>query len=205
MNSLLARFKALPRAAKWLTAFVVFIGAYFLAIEPMLDAIRKYNVEADKIEAELAARRDTRDRVLNSAGEMERAMLAYGKPALPGKGADAAAALERRLNQVLAAHGVRETRKTFKDPVPLTVGREQTPRYNRVAIELNFECDTTKLLAVLKDLERAPEVTAIGRLSVRRVNEPAGRGAKGDSGLLQVQMSPETWTLASAAGERSNP
>lgn len=202
MTALWQRFRALPRASRWLIVFVAFIGLYFGAIEPLLDAMRRYNFEADRIETDLSQRQETRERILNTAGELERSMIAFGRPAFPAKGGDPQTALDKRLSQVLNAHGIRETRRNIKEPVPIPGPRGTPARFNRLVIELTFECDTTKLLAVLKDLEKAPEVTAIARLSVRKLADPGPRG-KGDSGMLQVQVSPETWVLAAANAEKA--
>lgn len=191
--SLARQFKSMPRAAKWLIAFGVFIGAYFLVIEPVVEATSSYNAKADELDKELTRRRDTTERMTNTGADLERAMLAFGRPAIPGKLSNPYEALDRRLDQVIGAHsGVRAIRRSPGRPTPVTSGPANQPtKYTRQVIDLTIECDTQGLIEVLKDLERAPEVTAIGRVTVRKID--AGRSR--DSGLLSVQLAPEVWWL----------
>jgi hypothetical protein len=194
--TIVQRFRALPRAAQWgVWAAVAFI-AYFVAVEPALERYAKISAEADSLESNLRDRASTAQRFESTGGELERAMVALGNPALPAKG-NPLPALDRRVSSVLSAHNVVARKREPRAPIALLTGPGQRdPAFigplsglQRVGIEITFESDTGQLAKILRDLEAAREVASIPRLSVRK----AGDGKPGDQ-KLAVTMTVEAWS-----------
>ena len=208
MNALLTRYHALPRAGKWLAWLGGFLALFFGLINPALSRAGEWGSSAEKIESTLADRAGKKALIDNSAAELERSMLAFGNPAMPQKRRDPLADLDRRVRQVLTAHGVTPKRSVNKGPEPFqrptktADGRaikSDGSKLDRYAIELSFECDTTRLLGVMRDLERAAEVSSLSKVIVRRIVESNSRGGKSDVALLSVTLVPEMWVIAPPA------
>lgn len=205
MNALLLKYRALPRSGKWLTWLVAFLAVFFGVINPAMTLAAQWSASAEKIEDTLADRAAKKTLIDNSAADLERSMLAFGKPAPPQKRRDPLADLDKRVRQVLNAHGISPKRSVnkgpdaFQRPTKTSDGRpikSDGPKLDRYSIELSFECDTTRLLAVMRDLERASEISSLGKVSVRRVVESNSRGGKSEFALLSVTMTPEMWVIA---------
>ncbi|MGH7133530.1 MAG: hypothetical protein ACREJO_16490 [Phycisphaerales bacterium] len=208
MNALLTRYHALPRAGKWLAWLCGFLALFFGLINPALSRASEWGSSAEKIESALADRAGKKSLIENSAADLDRSMLAYGTPAMPQKRRDPTADLDARVRQVLRAHGVTPKRSTSKGPEPFqrpsktADGRtikSDGPKLDRYAIELSFECDTTRLLGVMRDLERAAEISALSKVIVRRIVESNSRGGKNDVSMLSVTLVPEMWVIAPTA------
>lgn len=208
MTKLLDRFRALPRSGKWLTMFVVFLVAFFGVVDPLLALNNKWAVKADQIQASLHERAGMLEKMENSRAAFESSVIGYGRPDLPTKSGDRLAALTRRVAQVLSAHEITEKRRNEKPATALAAGARTgagaiDPRIERVGFEVQFECDTATLLAVLKDLESAPEVSSIARLDIRKIAD-SGRTIN-EAGLLLVSLTPETWAINASKSAGATP
>ena len=208
MNALVARYHALPRAGKWLAWLGGFLAIFFGLVNPALSRAGEWSSSADKIETTLADRAAKKSLIENSSPELDRSMLAYGTPAMPQKRRDPQADLDRRVRQVLSAHGVTPKRSAskgpdaFQRPTKTADGRpikSDGPKLERYSVELSFECDTTRLLGVMRDLERAAEVSSLSKVVVRRIADSNSRGGKGDVSMLSVTLVPEMWVIAQTA------
>lgn len=201
--SLLARYKALPRAGKWSVWALGGLVLYFGVVETALAFSARVRGEADALEVSLKSRKAVAERATNTAGELEQNMVALGMPALPRQG-DPVPALDRRITTVLSSHGVTPRRREPRPSAPVLTGPGQREvakigpavGVQRVAVDLNLECDTEQLAKILRDLEAAPEVTAISRLSIRKLGDGRANDQK-----LGVTMSVEAWSLQSDSGK----
>jgi hypothetical protein len=195
VNTLRARWAALPRSGKWLTIFVAFLLAYFAVLEPLMGLNTRLVEQADRIEASLRDRTLSAEKIENTRGSTESAISAFGKPTPPAETAraqDRFAAMERKVTEVLTRHTVTERRRATREMIPLSDQRNATgPAANlsRAGLELQIECDSEAMMNVLRDLERAAEVSAISRVDVRRISDNNRRGG----GTLQVTLLVETW------------
>jgi hypothetical protein len=93
---------------------------------------------------------------------------------------------------VLNGKAATEKRRLTRDNLtPLTLGVAQ--KVTRVGKELQLECETAELMTILRELEAAPEVSAVSRLDVRRISEV---NPKTGGGVLSVTIVVEAWAVA---------
>ncbi|MBL8759103.1 MAG: hypothetical protein JNK35_11810 [Phycisphaerae bacterium] len=203
MNALIARFRALPRAGRWLVVAGLFIAAYFLAIEPVLAATANLNGKADRLAKDIATRAEVRRKVGEASRQVEQLAGLFGQPGLPAAQSERAAALEKRVNAIFREHRVSSQRTVYKDPIAVPgdppaslVGPRE--RLERLGVELSFETDTATLMAILRELERAPEIAAVTKLTVKRGGGGVNRRPT-DANPLQVSLAAEAWIVAPVA------
>ena len=191
MKKLLESYWQMPRAGKWGVWFAVVMVLYFGAIEPYINFMNSVTVEADRIEARLRQRASLKDRLENNRAMIDAGIAAFGTPDLP-QGDDRLAALDRKLSAVLNGKTATEKRRLTRDNLtPLTLGVAQ--KVTRVGKELQLECETAELMTILRELELAPEVSAVSRLDVRRISEV---NPKTGGGVLSVTIVVEAWAIA---------
>ncbi|HYE02434.1 MAG TPA: hypothetical protein VD963_04270 [Phycisphaerales bacterium] len=184
-----ALYARTPRAARW--AFLASLGIvlYFGLVEPALDARARAAARAEALANQL-----DQERLLAASAQSIPAALAA--PALPRPAAEAKQALYERVNTILAEHGVsadRSERLAALVPNPAIADLVSPGQsLERLIIDLTFEAAPEVITAVVADLEAAPEVTALARVSLRRAESRAGGGA---SGRVRAIVSPETWVL----------
>lgn len=199
MSALLERFAALPRAARWGVLAGVLMVAYFAIVEPVLDATATASARADALQAGI----DRRLAIAAGQSETSRvfalAAAQYGAPLPPG-GPERAAALNARIETVLRDRAV--SALTIKARAPAALPRTAMPgvipegrQAQRLVLDVEFESAPDVAAAVIADLERIPEVAAISRLSMRKVER---EGVK----RVQVSVSPETWVIAARGASR---
>lgn len=205
MEGLLQRWKALPRAAQWLLVTGAIAVVYFAAVEPALDASASYSARADVLQAGLDRTRDRRAEDSASGRALALGAARFGAPLLPAApgatGADdRGAALNARIESILRDRQLRALSIKARTPVPLgrdvladVVGPDEQAQ--RLVIDLDFEAEPQAAMAVIADLERAPEVASIGRISLRRLDREGQR-------VVQVSVSPEAWIIARKGGRR---
>lgn len=203
MTTLVSRFAALPRSAKWLTYLVLFVAFYFGVMEPAMVSAQKFNADADRIAASLAQKAQVREKVSGAANQIEQLTGLLGQPTLPSDLAERDSALHKRINAIFSEHRVQGQKAVYKDPVPLAttdvpaslIGPKQ--RLDRLAVELTFETDIPTFMAIMQALERAPEVCAVTKVNVRKMQPPGNsRNRDRDGGPVQINITAETWALA---------
>jgi len=198
MKAAALRFNALPRVVKWLVCFVVAIGAYFGAVEPYLGVVIGMRTQADDLENRHRERAALAGRLESSKSAFNSSVIAYGAPKFARSG-DAVAELDRRVSTVLAAHNAIEKRRSAKDATPISMGQiasggsGKERKLERAGLEVSFECETSELVLILKDLESSPEISAIGRMEIRKLGEI---DKKTGAGYIAVTLAPEVWTFS---------
>lgn len=192
----LARYRDLPRAARWGVLAAAGLLAYFGIIEPALDATARLRARADQIEAGLRRERD----LLGGAGEAGRAVALavehFGLPSHPGPRASRERDLRRRVDEILQSRGVRALSIT-PSLVPLSRSGAPGagPGVQRLVLEVRFESSPEDLAAIVRELELSPEVTAVGRVQAARADRDGGRSGPAGDRVLRATVSPEVWVL----------
>jgi hypothetical protein len=195
MNTLIARLRSLPRAARWLAGFVAFLAIYFGVVEPAIALMNDWNERADRIEAQSRATANVAESLASTAAEIERQVVAIGKARPPSTSSDPQAALDGCLTKIVSRREIVERRRNVRAASTLTLNGVRTlsgdplPKIERLQIEWQIDCDTTKLMAVMKDLELAPEVHSVSSVQIRKSTESRAEA----SGILSVTFYVETW------------
>ncbi len=197
--SLFARWASLPRAARWLLASGAFVLGYFVVIEPGLEATARLNARADALQAATERRDALRAGRSDAAREAALAATRFG-PALPPGGPERPAQLNAAVERILRDRSISALTIRTRALVPL--GRSvflglipESQQAQRLILDVDFESSPDTAAAIIAEMEQAPEVAALGRVILRKV-ERDGRKA------LQVSLSPEAWLIASKGGGR---
>ncbi len=193
------RWDALPRTGRWIAAAAGFMFAYFVVVEPTLDATASLSARADVLQSGIDRRRASAVGASDAAGNAALAASRFGA-ALPPGGAERAAELNARVERVLRDKSVLSLTIRTRALVPLgrTVFAGLIPdgqQAQRLVLDVDFECGPVVATEILAELEQSPEVTAVGRVIIRKI-EREGKKA------VRVSVSPETWVITQRRGER---
>lgn len=199
MSGVLGRIRALPRAMRWAIVAAAFVLGYFVVVEPALDASARASARADALQAGLDRRLDAAGERSEASRTLALAASQFGAPLPPG-GPDRASALNARIEAILRDRSVSNLSIKARSPValPRTAmegGVPEGKQVQRLVLDVEFEADPSVAMAIVADLEKAREVSSVGRVVMRRV-EREGRKT------VQVSVSPEAWTLAARGGAR---
>lgn len=197
--SLIASYRNLPRAGQWGVLACVGLIAYFAVIEPSVEFMGDLSRKADLRTEELAS--FSRE---GQTGERARANVAvgiahFGEVAGPGDSDRRVEAFNRTVADILAGHGVKDTKATGRrssmSKGPLLTALGTGAAVSREFSDLQFEATPEQVTGIIADLENAPEVAGVSRVQLRRV--------EGDSGarLLRVNLSVETWVIQRKGGQ----
>ncbi len=195
--SLWTRFNSWPRAARWLVVFVAALGAYFLVVEPALDSTLRLGGSADALESRLRGASSSDQGFVSALGQVESGVQRFGAVNLPVESTAGSEAFNRRVAEILKAHGVRDSTATDREvPVasgPLTqVYTAQNMRLDRLVKDLQFETTPDNVARVIADFERAPEIVAVSRVQITKLQ--SGRGVP--AGTVRANITAEAWKLS---------
>jgi hypothetical protein len=189
----LERWRSQPRAVRWAVLFGVALVAYLLAVEPMIDAGNERSVRAERAAAELEAVRRQSGAIQEAEAAIAVGVARFGGVMMPEAGSGRDRALSEKIRQILSDRGVRDSRISqqrgteLKGPsVEQMVGSDQY-RVERVVFSVEVTDKASTVMGVLADVERLPEVAAIGEVTLRKVSR--------DEDRVQLVMSPEAWVL----------
>lgn len=208
--SLIDRYKTLPRSARWLGWLVAIVVGYFAIVEPLLDWRTSLNTKADALAASLDRENELASAASSAGSTVAVSHAMFGSPMLPGTDAVRKQAFSSRVNAILRDHQIiariTERQIPLRDPQAAALVDPEF-RVERLVLDLSFEASPETVAKLLADLEKAEEVSGVGRLSVRKVTD-APRGSKDPGRLVRAQISVETWLavkstavgLASGAG-----
>ncbi len=188
-------FSQLPRAVRWALVFGVFVLAYFLAIEPAIDQMNKWNAQSDvltealknygKQEAELRAASDA----------IKLGQRQFGEVALPGDPRKRPDEFRDAISLILDARGVDQrtisARSGSFTQGPLVDHVKGVSRVEKQIADVSFLSTPETFAAVLADLEREKFVTSVRRAQVRQ-----SEGKEKVDRLLRVSLELETWTMS---------
>ncbi len=203
MNNLFDTFNRLPRAARWLLLFGAFVALYYLVLEPALDAANSARNRADRLET--ALRRERELLAINSqvGRELERGVATYGLPRHPTDPGARPEALQRAVNAILIAHGVgnavySERSGTIRADEAVAVVSPGA-RLDRFVLDVTFEATPETTVAILADLEKASEVTAVSRIKLDKSGAGRARTPSAGGRTVRVSIAVESWIAAPGA------
>ena len=208
MNTLYAKFVAMPRSMQWALVFVIGLAVYFLVVENVLDSTNRLNQKADalttglKQEVELLSPDSNKGRVLAEGRRL------FGEPMLPGDTGNRPEAVHAAIDRILDKHGVtkrtkNERRVPFRgDELTKLLGAAGSQKSaERMVIDIIFEAPQSEVTAIVTELEQAKEIALISRVELRKPD--AGRDAKSGAPVssgqsLKVTITPEAWIVSAS-------
>ena len=193
LEQLATKFSALPRAARWGVTALSFFLAYFLVIEPALDATTTYNNKADTLRTALDNAANRAEGADGLSADLKLGTTRFGEKVFPADN-PGSGPLNKRIADILGEHGVTAWKSDERPASNLGNNAFQNAlnpgqRARKIVVNLDFESHPLTASQVLADLERAPEVHAISSLVLRKVDNP-------DRNTLRTNMSVETWVIS---------
>lgn len=200
MAGVVARFRALPRAARWGLLFVAFVVAYFGVVEPVMDLTAKMNAAADRAGSRLATYSQQAKARRDQSNKIDLGVKRFGDVRLPDKDPKRSNEVFTKISDTLKARNISKPSITQNRGVSL--GKdvlqellEPNQEVQRLVFELKLEGSPEDVAGVIADLERIPEVTSIGQVVLRRLGKEEER-------KLQATITPEVWIIAERGGRR---
>lgn len=191
------RWESLPPTGRWAAMAAAFMAAYFLVIEPTLDWRASLSARGDVLQSGIDRRRAQQAGSSEAAGKAALAASRFGEVRGPG-GAERPGELNACVERILRDRAVTGLSIRTRALVPL--GRAvfaglipEGQQAQRLVLDVDFESSPAVAAEILAEMEQAPEVTAVGRVIVRRI-EREGKKA------VQVSLSPETWVISAKRG-----
>jgi hypothetical protein len=203
-DGLIARLRALPRAARWALGAAALIAVYFAIVEPTLDATNQLNNKSDVL---LSGLRQERDLLVNDSAKgrvVADGQRYFGEPLLPTDPANRAEAIHNVVDEVLNKRGV--TKKTLTErQIPMrpeeaaALSGKPDAIGDRLILDITFEASPEAIMDIVSDLEQAREVAAVSRVEIRRADTGRDKGAAPVGRVLKVTISPESWFISKPA------
>jgi hypothetical protein len=196
---LVAWFRSLPRAGRWLAALAVFIVVYFVLIEPLAERYGSMRQAAADNRSKLeearlkAARRAQQEQVIALG------LRRFGQVDPPGPEPRIAAAFNETIAGILDRHAVPSPTISTRRAVPLGEGPlraalgEQS-RVEKIVQVIEFEAAPEVAAAVLGELESSPVVAGVPSVQIRRAD---GRGESRRA--VRAEFRVEAWVLREGA------
>ncbi|UYV11564.1 MAG: type II secretion system protein M [Phycisphaera sp.] len=193
----LAWYGGLPRSVRWLVLAGLGIGAYFLVVEPVIDATVKANGNADAMAARIRAVNAMGQRAQGHQQLIALGSRLHGEVELPGPRSERATALNRAVDRALRDAGVSGARTQTSEQNladgPATQYFGGRGSLVKLVSTLSFDASPEAFSTVLGALEASPDVAAVTRVIVLRADD----GSRQVSATLTV----EAWALGSKARE----
>lgn len=194
-TGMLGWYDRLPRAARWGLLGAIGIGAYFLVVEPVIDATVKASGDADAMAGRIRAVAAMGERARGDQQAIALGSRLHGEIELPGPRSERATALNRAVDGALRDAGVtgartQTTEQNLADG-PATRFYGGRGSLVRLVSTVSFDASPEAFSTVLGALEASPDVAAVTRVIVRRADD----GSRQVSATLTV----EAWALGSAA------
>ncbi|MFM7132931.1 MAG: hypothetical protein ACKO0W_01290 [Planctomycetota bacterium] len=193
-RGLLDRYRALPRAGRWIAVSAVVFGGFTLLDSVLWPIADDYNARADRLSQVLAR---AADRAEELPEDVEVAAIAYGpnSPIAPERQVKErlAAAVDRILKPKRINYGldIRQPQFLPEGLIPgATTGANEG--IARTVIDLRFDATPDSVAALIAEIEGDPAIDAIGDLRL---------AYKSDLKRVAVQMTVEKWA-ATRKGQR---
>jgi hypothetical protein len=194
-SGLLHRFNSLPRPGRWLVLAVLGLGAYFLVVEPLIDATVEASGRADAMASQVRTVRAMGERAQGDQQLIALGSRLHGPVELPGPRSERATALNRAVDRAMREAGITgvRTQTTEQNLADGPATRHFGGRGSLVKLvsTLSFDASPEAFSTVLGALEADPDVAGVTRVSVRRADD----GGRQVSATLTV----EAWALSSTA------
>jgi hypothetical protein len=187
------RWKALPRAAKWAIAASVIGGAYLGVIDPLLAARQASVFAGDRAARKLEDYTRRSSQFAEAKSKIEFGTKQFGDVALPASGRGAESVASNKIRAALADRGVSQWDIQTARGVQLArdVSEALAPgegeELQKIVFTVNLTDEPDVVAEVIAEIEGMPEVTMIGAVSLRRLNNQENH--------VQATLSPETWVV----------
>lgn len=183
---------------RWsLVAGVVVLGGYF-ALTPLWNKAESLKRRGDSLESALRKRADFATEKSIDGAVITGTLEKLGSPNMPGKlKAEAFARVVDGVlsrNQVVGSVTERKVRLATEATATLGMGT-----IDRLILEVTFEATPDTVVAILAELEKAPEVAAVSRV---RIDKSVARDE--GSQTVRATITPEAWVLAADSSARSS-
>lgn len=187
MRALLDRFRALPRAGKWLAVFLAFVAAYFFVIEPAVTYHARVAASVDSLGgrvAEAAARAAGQD---DDSSTLALNLTRFGGVELASDPAANSSMLVAEIGRILQEAGLDiETTTSSRN-----LGGNVRIGGSQIAIqtaEVRFTTTPAQAVEMIAALERSAVVTAVSRVSLQQLPN--------DRGKVRVTITCDSWSSA---------
>lgn len=185
----------LPRSGRWLLWAAIGIGAYFVLVEPVVDATVSASERANAMAARIRAVRAMGEQAKEDEQIIAIGSRLHGPIEPPGPRSERATALNRAVDGALREAGVSgaRTQTTEQNLADGPATRYYGGRSSLVKLvsTVSFDASPEAFSQVLGSLEADPDVAAVTRVVVRRAED----GSRQVSATLTV----EAWALGRAA------
>jgi hypothetical protein len=200
MAGIVARFRSLPRAARWGLLFAAFVVAYFGVVEPVIDLTARLDAAADRAGSRLSTYSQQAEARKAQSDKLTLGVKRFGDVRLPDTDSKRANEVFSKISETLKARNISKPSITQNRGVPLGKDTlqgllEPNQEVQRLVFELKLEGSLEDVAGVIADLEKIPEVTSIGQVVLRRMGKEEER-------KLQATVTPEVWIIAERGGRR---
>ncbi len=191
-------YVSLPRWSQWSAIFLLFVVLpYFTVVEWALDNAGTTSAQANLLQESLTRQASRAERAEGAGQSLALGQARFGGVKFPGESKQVESLLSR-IDEVLKARGAGSPSKRERPPAQL--GRDvmagvvpEGMQVQRVQVQVDFEASQQAAAAIIADLERTPEVHAISRASLKRLDRDGKR-------LVQAQLVIDTWIVAAKSG-----
>lgn len=193
LSPLAGRWKAMPRAMRWGALALVGIGVYFVAVEPALGAMSRWNSRADTKQTALTKFENERSTRKNKDAAAALGVSRFGIVEPPGEAGERSEALNRKVAKVLEDNGIKRPTTTTRE-VPVTAGSSALVRHlgseysiQRLINDIAFDAEPEQISKVVTQLEQSPEISSVSKVQIRQI--------AGDTGgrLVRATLAVEAW------------
>lgn len=203
MGVLAERYRALPRAARWMVWLLLIVLAYFVVVEPVVDYYARWRDNGDRSEAGLVKLAEAGDVIKRAGNTALDGVKKFGVVEFPSDSSARVGAFNKAVTEILKKHNISgETSTTRTTPLtgngPLIKKIPANIRIDRVTRVLEFEAEPDAVVKVLADLEQSPLVSTISNVQIMRQAEGRDRVSKNVNASITV----ESWVTAKK--ERAN-
>jgi len=201
MTELRTKWSGLPRSVRWLSAFLLFLGLYFLVVEPGVDRFRKFTTLGDVHEATLTKYAAAKDEVRRASETVKLGVAHFGAVEFPGDYNQRSRELNTAIDDILQRNGVQghtgTTRTVAMGQGVLSKKVQEDSKVERLTRTIDFTAYPGAVAGVLADLEQTPVVSTISAVQLRQAETRDGPGRQ-----MNVTITIETWVLAKKGSTR---
>ncbi len=178
---------------RWAILFAAALGLYLLVVEPMLEHAAARSVAAERAAERLEEVRRQSGAIQEAEATIAMGVARFGGVLMPEAGSGRDRVVSEKIRRILADRGVRDSRISqqrgteLKGPAVQEMVGGDRYRVERVVFSVEVTDEAATVMGVLADVERLPEVAAIGEVTLRKVSR--------DEDRVQLVMSPEAWVL----------
>jgi hypothetical protein len=193
VNTLLERYREMPRVVRWAMWGGFVLVAYLGVIDPLIigQASAMHSQAKDLAAKLVALDSDVRS---GRTADVSKAIARYGSVAPPSSDPETTTQVfSAKIYDILKKHSVtRYTSPSHSAPMgpgPLSRSVAADERAERRIADIQFEASPEDIAGILADIERDPGVSAVSRVELRKADRDSV------SRQLQARIIAETWVI----------